>query len=288
MAARVLEVYGEVLGRLLPGDRFGELKVREGQFHYVVVGSRRVVCFARSEAAAQRLPARGAVLRALAGVDLGVAVPEYLPIGPPGADYLVMTRVAGAPLAEELLGGPGVAEAVARQCHDLLERLSIAGSDARVRERLPPAPADRWSRFAEDVRGELYPLMTTAGRERAERELAPLAALPHRTGALVHGDLGGENLLWDNPDGLPILRGVVDWDGACLGDPAEDYAAIGAGYGADILTRLLTLAGAATADLATRIATIQGTFALQQALDAHHDGDAEELADGLTAYRGLS
>ncbi|MFE9582617.1 phosphotransferase family protein [Nocardia sp. NPDC006044] len=285
MQARVLEVYGEVLDRLLPGDRPAELVVREGQFHYVVVGSERVVSFARTEAAAQRLPARGAVLRALAGIDLGVAVPEYLPIVSPSGDYLVMTRVAGAPLDEESLRGPGAAEAVARQCHDLLARLSIAGSDRRVREALPAAPADRWSRFAEDVRIELYPLMNIAGRDRADQELSALAALPHLTDALVHGDLGGENLLWDNASGLPVLRGVVDWDSACLGDPAEDYAALGAGYGADVLDRLLALADPANNDLAPRIATIQGTFALQQALDAHRDGDPEELADGLTVYR---
>ncbi|MEV6562286.1 aminoglycoside phosphotransferase family protein [Nocardia sp. NPDC051756] len=284
-AAQMIDAFGEVLGRLLPGDRLSEVTVREGQFHYVVVGSERVVSFARTDAAARRLPARGAVLRALAGLDLGVAVPECLSIGPSDGGYLVMTKVAGAPLDEGMLEDPGVAETVARQCHNLLRKLSIAGGDQRVREMLSAIPADRWSRFAEDVRSELYPLMNIAGRDRAERELSALASLPHLTDGLVHGDLGGENLLWDNVGGLPVLRGVVDWDGVCLGDPAEDFAALGAGYGADILDRLLVLTDSTSGDLAGRIATIQGTFALQQALDAHRDGDAEELADGLSGYR---
>lgn len=85
---------------------------------------------------------------------------------------------------------------------------------------------------------------------RAGREPAALDALPHLTAAVVHGDLGGENVLWDTSGGLPRLSGVVDWD---EGVPA-------------------------------RIAA-RGTFALQQALYALRDGDEEELADGLTGYR---
>ncbi|MFB8279845.1 aminoglycoside phosphotransferase family protein [Nocardia colli] len=284
-AAQVIDAYGELLGRLLPGDRLSDLTVREGQFHCVVVGSERVVSFARTEAAAARLPARGALLCALAHLDLGVSVPEYLPVAAADENCLVMTKVAGLPLDGELLGSSVVVESVARQCHDLLNRLVVAGRDQRVRDSLSAAPVDRWREFAAGVRDELYPLMDVVGRERAERELAALDSLPHLTTAVVHGDLGGENLLWDNVDGLPVLRGVVDWDGVCLGDPAEDFAAIGASYGRDVLDRLLALDDSTDGDLAARIATIRGTFALQQALDAYRDGDAEELADGLIGYR---
>jgi hypothetical protein len=71
----------------------------------------------------------------------------------------------------------------------------------------------------------------------------------------------------------------------CLGDPAEDLAALGAGYGAGLLRRILALDGAADPKLWTRMAAIQGTFALQQALAAYRDDDTAELADGLAGYR---
>ncbi|WP_371865804.1 phosphotransferase family protein [Nocardia ninae] len=283
----MIDAHGELLGWLLPGDRLSDSMIREGQFHYAVVGSERVVSFARTDAAAQRLPARGAVLRALAHLHLGVAVPECLSVAAQGdaVAYLLMTKVSGAPLDGALLRSPDVAESVARQCHGLLDSLAVAGNDPHIRASLSVAPVDRWQEFAAAVRGELYPLMSVTGRARAERELSALDALPHSTDAVVHGDLGGENLLWDTVDGLPVLRGVVDWDGVCLGDPAEDFAAIGAGYGPDVLRGVLACTETTGSDLAARIAAIQGTFALQQALDAHRDGDEEELADGLSGYR---
>lgn len=63
----------DLLSRLLPGENVGELATHQGQFHHLVMGADRVVCFARTEAAAARLPERSAVLRTLAGLDLGSA-----------------------------------------------------------------------------------------------------------------------------------------------------------------------------------------------------------------------
>jgi aminoglycoside phosphotransferase (APT) family kinase protein len=265
-----------LLRRLLPEDDLDDLTVRRGQFHCVVMGADRVVCFPRTSAAAARLPERAAVLRVVAELDLGIRTPEPLL---ESASYLVLDRVPGATLAAE-----GFPEAVAAQYAALLAGLARAGADPRVRGALPHTPADRWPRFAADVRAELFALMSDPGRRRAERELAALSGLPHLAGAVVHGDLGGENVLWEVTAGRPRLSGVIDWDEAALGDPAEDLAAVGACHGDDLLSRVLAL-GRPEEGLAARIAAIRGTFALQQALRANRDGDAGELADGLTAYR---
>jgi aminoglycoside phosphotransferase (APT) family kinase protein len=109
--------------------------------------------------------------------------------------------------------------------------------------------------------------------------------LPHLTRAVVHGDLGAENVLWEWAHGLPRLTGVLDWDDVTLSDPAEDLAAMDAGYGRDLLKRVLALNNRPDDGLATRIAAIRGTFALQQALYAVRDGDEEELAEGLADCR---
>ncbi|MGW5679670.1 viomycin phosphotransferase [Streptomyces sp. NPDC003860] len=283
-APDALAPHRSLLNELLPHDAPDRLVVHEGQFHRVVVGAQRVVCFARTAAAAERLPERAAVLRVLDGVDLGFRTPRLLA---QEASYVVLSRVPGAPLTAAALRDPAVAEAVARQYVDLLRALAAAGADEGVRGALPAAPEGEWQRFAADVRAHLFPLMSEAGRERAERELAALDALPRVTSAVVHGDLGGENVLWETVAGLPRLSGVIDWDEAGPGDPAEDLAAVGASYGDALLGRVLALGGwdDDAGGTARRITAIRGTFALQQALYAERDGDAAELADGLAGYR---
>lgn len=285
----IIETHRDLLSRLLPEDTADGLAVHKGQFHHVLIGSDRVVCFARTEAAAKRLPERAAMLRALAGMDLGFRTPQPLSEGgAQGTDeppYLVLSRIPGAPLEDDALDSPEIAETVARSYVALLSGLAAAGNDKKVRAVLPEAPAGEWQEFAAGVRTELFPLMSVGGRERAERELAALDALPHLTSAVVHGDLGGENVLWETVDGVPRLSGVVDWDEVSLGDPAEDLAAVGASYGEELLGRVLALGGWADDATAERISAIRGTFALQQALYAQRDGDEEELADGLSGYR---
>ncbi|PZG51559.1 phosphotransferase [Spongiactinospora gelatinilytica] len=280
----MVERHRALLGRLLPGDDLGGLDVREGQFHHVVIGTARVVCLPRTPAAAARLPARAAVLRALAGFGLGFRTPVPLPPASDGTRYLVLDRIPGTPLPDGEPGDPWTAAAMAEQYAAVLAGLARAGADPDVREALPHQEPDRWRRFADDVRAELYPLMSGQGRRRAERELTPLAGLPHLTAAVVHGDLGAANVLWEVPGGVPRLAGIVDWDEAGLGDPAEDLAAIAASHGTGLLERIIALTGGPGDALRARADVIRGTFALQQALSAHRDGDAAELADGLARY----
>lgn len=236
-----------------------------------------MVCYPRTPAAAARLGDRAQRLRIVSALGLGVEVPEPIAESAPGEPpYLVLSRIAGEPLQPAFFGDPHVAE----QCGRLLARLQRAGADPAVRAALPVAGADRWRQFADAVRAELYPRMSTAGRDRAEDELAAAATLPDLTAAVVHGDLGGENLLWRHDADGPCLSGVIDWDSVMLGDPAEDIAALAASFGPPVLEHL---AGSDPL-LLGRVAAIRATFALQQALDGHLDGDEAELATGLAGY----
>ncbi|MFC4054154.1 phosphotransferase family protein [Actinomadura syzygii] len=273
-----------LLSRLLPDDEPDDLAVREGQFHIVVIGSDRVVCLPRTKAAAARLPQRAAALHALAGLGLDFRTPELLLQGTDEEPFLVLTRIPGEPLESDALNNARVFDTVAEQYATLLSGLARAGTDERARAVLPWEAEDRWHLFAKDVRADLFQLMSDSGRLRAERELTALDGLSHVNRAVVHGDLGAENVLWEWTNGLPRLSGVLDWDDVTIGDPAEDLAAIGAGHGPELLERVLALGDWPNDGLLNRIAAIRGTFALQQAVYALRDDDEEELADGLADY----
>lgn len=182
----------------------------------MVIGADRVVCFPRTRAAADRLPARAASLRALAGLDPGLRTPEPLLLseahGGNETPFLVLTRIPGQPLENDALDDERVAETVAAQYVTLLAALYRAGADATARAVLPQNRADRWHQFAEGVKAELFGLMSHSGRLKAQRELAALDTLPHLTQAVVHGDLGAENVVWVWQNGMPHLSGILDWD----------------------------------------------------------------------------
>jgi aminoglycoside phosphotransferase (APT) family kinase protein len=131
----------------------------------------------------------------------------------------------------------------------------------------------------------LFPLMSPEGRRKAAAELRAVLALDPAGDALVHEDLGGDNLRWDLAGPQPRLTGVLDWDGACLGSQSADLASLAATYGWQIVGKVAGLRpGAGRADL-SRARAIAATFALQQALPAALSGDVAMRDDGLAAYR---
>jgi hypothetical protein len=103
---------------------------------------------------------------------------------------------------------------------------------------VPGAEADYWKRFGSDVRRVLFPLMSGPGRQRAEPELTRVEAMDPGGTVLVHGDLGGSNLLWNEAPSGPRLTGILDWDGAHLGSPAEDVASLAVTFGWPLAERL--------------------------------------------------
>lgn len=283
--ADIRERRRELLRRVLPGEPDPEL--RRGQFHEVIVGVDRVICLPRTPSAAARLPGRSRTLRTLAALDLGVRTPVPMSAGldTDATPYLVLDRIPGAPLDPALLSVDAVAAAVADGYARLLAGLVRAGRAPAARRLLPRTPADRWTRFGREVRATLFPLMSDAGRRRAGRELAAVAAAGARGEAVVHGDLGSENVLWEWSGGTPRLTGVLDWDDTALGDRAEDLAAVQAGHGTAFVQGILALRGPVDPGLTARIAAVRGTFALQQALAGLRDDDPAELAAGLAEYR---
>lgn len=59
--------------------------------------------------------------------------------------------------------------------------------------------------------------------------------LPSVEPRLVHGDFGGGHLLWDRSG---RLSGVIDWDNACLTDPAFDAFRLWDPFGVELVVEL--------------------------------------------------
>ncbi len=274
-------------------ERDGQSAVRDarlvrGQFHDVVLAGDVAYRFPRDEQSRRALPARLALLAVLVQARLPVAIPAPLDSDhldrPLGSCYAAVTRIDGEPAEHDATLAPQAEVALARGLAGLLDKLAALGADEVIRRTVTVAAPDHWLRWASQVREVLFPLMTPAGREQAARELAAVCAVDPVGPALVHSDLGGGNLLLTGDGDLRTVTGVLDWDGAQIGNQASDLASVAATFGWRLAGRLETERARQEPALgAARI--IAATFALQQALPAALSGDSESLADGLSGYQ---
>ena len=276
--AQILAGYLTAVPRVSTGDR---PELRRGQFHDVVLAGDAAYRFPRDELTRRALPGRVALLRVLGKCQLPAATPVPLAHAgmyePLGRCHIAPTRLRGEPLPRELAARSE--PAVIAGLGGLLEALRGLGGQPAVGDAVPEADPRHWERFAAEVARVLFPLMSRPGRLRAEAELARVAAVDPAGTALVHGDLGGTNLLWTVTESGPRLAGVLDWDEAHLGSQAEDLASLAVTFGWPLAERL---DGSRRALPDAR--AIAATFALQQALPAALVGDQVMLADGLATY----
>jgi Ser/Thr protein kinase RdoA (MazF antagonist) len=283
--SHLLAEYLEVIGKDGEGNQ-DAARLASGQFHDVVLLGEVAYRFPRDEKSRGLLPARAELLSNLGNSQLPFAIPRLLSKAalsqPPGRCHVALRRLSGQPI--ERVTNPLAEEAVVSCLARTLTRLNELGQERAIRETVPRSDPRRWERFAEDVSVVLFPLMSSKGRKRAEVELNQVLALDPVGDALVHGDLGGENLLWITAESGPQLTGILDWDEAQTGNQANDLASIAVTVGWSLAMRLDARQHGGDTPTISSAEAIAGTFALQQALPAALSGDAERLADGLSAY----
>jgi len=282
----LLEVYLAVVGAARGDGDLAGARLLSGQFHDVVLLGEVAYRFPRDEESRRLLPARTALLRALRHCEMPVAIPGLVSdaaVGLPlGQSHAVLDRVAGQPMEPDQFAEAAVQSGVITDLALFLDRLVELGADAAIQEAVPRADPHEWQRFADDVARVLFPLMSRDGRARAEAELNRVVAVDPAGDALVHGDLGGTNLLWT---GEARLAGVLDWDGAHLGNQADDIASIAVTVGWPLAAELDAKRHGGQSPAFADARAIAATFALQQALPAALSGDKVSLDDGLTGYR---
>jgi aminoglycoside phosphotransferase (APT) family kinase protein len=167
-----------------------------------------------------KVPMERALLEAAGAA--GVPVPAVVAMGVGdelGADWLVVERLEGETIPRKILRDAeweGTRRALTAQCAGALA--AIHTIDPRSIDHLPPA----------DPLGEPLAILDVLGEVRPALELGARWLDRHRPPAgprvTVHGDFRFGNLLV-GPEGL---RGVLDWELAHAGDPAEDIGWLGA------------------------------------------------------------
>lgn len=139
-------------------------------------------------------------LRHEAAREAGLPVPRVLSVKP---DHLVLERASGTPLLQSQLSDTAL-QRVGREIAEVL-RVLRGVTDW-------PLPVQDWT----GLWTGLHRCAGSAATARAEA----VASGVHVT--LTHGDLSGGNLL---VSAAGELCAVIDWDGATLADPAQDFHA---------------------------------------------------------------
>ncbi|HXB48559.1 MAG TPA: phosphotransferase [Streptosporangiaceae bacterium] len=287
--SHLLEAYLAVVGAACGEGDKADANLRRGQFHDVVLLGEVAYRFPRDEESRRLLPARMALLRALRTFEMPVAIPGLLSDAavaqPLGQCHAALQRVSGEPIEPDQLAETSAQSGVITDLAVLLDRLLELGTDPAIQEAVPRADPSEWQRFADDVSKVLFPLMSRDGRARAEAELNRVVVVDPTGEALVHGDLGGSNLLWTGSGSETRLTGILDWDGAHLGNQADDLASIAVTVGWPLAKELDAKRRGGQSHVLADAKAIAATFALQQALPAALSGDKLNLDDGLTGYR---
>lgn len=153
------------------------------------------------------------------------------------------TKLDGVPLQECTFDQPTLRQ-VATQLGGFLSTLHSTPPEALPGVGLPPiGPARlRESQHALYARVQRHalPLMSTEERRWTQDLFEPFlaeAANWQFRPVLVHGDFDSSNILCD--PGSSSVVGIIDFEEACLSDPALDFCVLQAEYGSGFLQELL-------------------------------------------------
>jgi aminoglycoside 2''-phosphotransferase len=283
---RIAEVYPDIP---LANRR---LIVDEGENNdIVVVADAYIFRFPRYQAGVERLPRVVHVLQAIEDrVTLAVPAPRWSCLEPsvPGQAFLGYERIAGETLwrhTAEQIRDERVLDRIAAQLVSFLRQLHDVPLGVVLPEEAQDFdPLGEWRDLYRRLAARVFSHMRPDARGSVAERFRRFLGDPRNRAispAVVHGDFGTGNLLYDAASGA--IAGVVDWDGAGGGDPAVDYAALLAGLPM-LAERIHRLAPEVDA-MMDRVRFYQSTFLLQEALFGVEHADQEAFESGIGPYR---
>ncbi|MFD7689366.1 aminoglycoside phosphotransferase family protein [Streptomyces sp. NPDC059781] len=205
------------------------------------VGTRHVLRLAPDREASVRRR-RELRLRDLVRPHVPVALPSAVAHGEwaPGLLCVLDTRLAGGTAEEHRVSAVGEADLAGLLTG--LREVPVRQAETLGVPRVPPRSLEALRRAAGEAAGRLAEA-DEFDPGRLSRLTPPaavqLAAQPG-TAVLAHHALTGGHLVV-SADGR--VRGVLGWDAAVVGDPAEDIAGLALAVGAPAAVRAATLAG---------------------------------------------
>lgn len=143
---------------------------------------------------------------------------------------------------------------------------------------------DEWSSLLERIEIKLFPFMKSESREAVSRNFNSfLEKNINFDKAIVHGDFGPSNILYDLNCGR--ISGIIDFNEVSIGDPAIDIASLMGpfGYGEDFVRSFQPIYPGIE-ELINRARFYASTFALQEALFGIEVGDSEAFNAGIKDY----
>jgi aminoglycoside 2''-phosphotransferase len=267
---------------------------QQGQFNDIlVVNGETIFRFPKTQREAARLVTETSLLRSLQKrVTLPIPEPVYRSKenAAIGQVFMGYRLLPGEPLWPETLRAFEDEEQlqhVANQLASFLKRLHAIPAET-LAVRLPDFQgSEEWRDLYNRFRGKLFPFMRPDARLWVTKQFEDFLsdeANSTYTPALVHGDFGPSNILYDAQ--AHSISGIIDFSSAGWGDPAVDFAALlcSVSYGEQFLERFTPIYPVTEAIL-SRARFYAGTFALQEALYGLEDGDQEAFESGIADYR---
>jgi aminoglycoside 2''-phosphotransferase len=146
-------------------------------------------------------------------------------------------------------------------------------------------PREEMKELYEKIQHKLYPFMSKNSQISVTASFEDFLkgeALSNVDLALIHGDFGASNILWNS--GTGEISGIIDFGGAGIGDPAYDFAGLLSSYGEDFFNRCIDQYPNGK-EVAKRVHFYKSTFALQEALHGIENDDRQAFEAGIQNYR---
>jgi aminoglycoside 2''-phosphotransferase len=231
-----------------------------------------------------------AILRGIQGrVPLEVPNPTYVQLDAesPGKTFVGYRKVPGEPLWRDTFHAlrADVQDQLAMQLGRFLGALHGIPARDVVGSDLPIADTrEEWRDIYHRIREKLFIYMRPTARDEVRAHFETFlddASRWEREPVLKHGDFGPSNILFDPEQGK--IKGIIDFGGAGLGDPAYDFAGLLSGYGETFVQQCTDV----YPDMRTftdRVHFYRGTFALLEALFGVENGDQAAFEAGIVSY----
>jgi aminoglycoside 2''-phosphotransferase len=266
---------------------------QSGQFNDILIINGEIIFrFPKTLREADKLVTESALLWSLQGhTTLPIPNPIYRsrltePIGRVFMGYHMLPGEPLWPKTLQAIKDEKLLQHLADQLATFLRGLHAAPAEA-LEVKLPGfRGCEEWQELYERFRSKLFPFMRINARAWTTRHFEDFLSDAHNCDyapALIHGDFGPSNILYDAD--AKSISGIIDFSSTGWGDPATDFAAIlcSVGYGEQFLERFSAVYPGIE-NVLSRARFYAGTFALQEALYGLEDDDQDAFARGIEQY----